>query len=355
MLPARFHFSAEPPCNLMSQEQHNAAPKPGRWALCWRFARGSYRRLNRATHHVLGFTLKLLLAAYFVFCALFLVLRYAVLPEVGHYKPRIEALISHQLGRAVSIETIDASWSGLRPQLSLTNLTVHDQQGEAALSLPRVSTTLSWSSVLVASLRLENLSIEGADLAIRRDAVGKLYVAGIPVPAGGDGSNLDWLLSQREIVIRHSKLRWDDELRQAPELVLEDVNLVLHNRWLRHRLSLRAIPPQDMAAPLDVRADFSHPAFARSSDIARWKGLLYADLRNTELSVWRAWFDYPIAINSGRGSVRAWLTLDHAKVANFTADLGLTDFNARLSSPPAKPWAPMLRTACRPSVPTAIR
>ncbi|WP_436434961.1 hypothetical protein, partial [Enterococcus faecium] len=82
----------------------------------------------------------------------------------------------------------------------------------------------------VASLRLENLSIEGADLAIRRDAVGKLYVAGIPVPAGGDGSNLDWLLSQREIVIRHSKLRWDDELRQAPELVLEDVNLVLHNR-----------------------------------------------------------------------------------------------------------------------------
>ena len=188
MLPARFHFSAEPPCNLMSQEQHNAAPKPGRWALCWRFARGSYRRLNRATHHVLGFTLKLLLAAYFVFCALFLVLRYAVLPEVGHYKPRIEALISHQLGRAVSIETIDASWSGLRPQLSLTNLTVHDQQGEAALSLPRVSTTLSWSSVLVASLRLENLSIEGADLAIRRDAAGKLYVAGIPVPAGGDGS-----------------------------------------------------------------------------------------------------------------------------------------------------------------------
>lgn len=331
MLPARFHFSAEPPCNLMSQEQHNAAPKPGRWALCWRFARGSYRRLNRATHHVLGFTLKLLLAAYFVFCALFLVLRYAVLPEVGHYKPRIEALISHQLGRTVSIETIDASWSGLRPQLSLTNLTVHDQQGEAALSLPRVSTTLSWSSVLVASLRLENLSIEGADLAIRRDAAGKLYVAGIPVPAGGDGSNLDWLLSQREIVIRHSKLRWDDELRQAPELVLEDVNLVLHNRWLRHRLSLRAIPPQDMAAPLDVRADFSHPAFARSSDIARWKGLLYADLRNTELSVWRAWFDYPIAINSGRGSVRAWLTLDHAKVANFTADLGLTDFNARLS------------------------
>ena len=88
----------------MSQEQHNAAPKPGRWALCWRIARGSYFRLNRASHHVLGFTLKLLLLAYFVFCALFLVLRYAVLPEIGHYKPRIEHLVSAQIGRAVSIE-----------------------------------------------------------------------------------------------------------------------------------------------------------------------------------------------------------------------------------------------------------
>ncbi|EOA04884.1 hypothetical protein HFRIS_009739 [Herbaspirillum frisingense GSF30] len=315
----------------MSHEKHNAAPKPGRWALCWRFARGSYIHLNRASHHVLGFTLKLLLAAYFVFCALFLVLRYAVLPEIGHYKPRIEHLVSAQIGRAVSIEAIDASWSGLRPQLSLSNITVHDQQGEAALTLPRVSTTLSWSSVLVAALRVENLSIEGADLAIRRDAAGKLFVAGIPVPTGGDGSTLDWLLSQREIVIRHSKLRWDDEMRKAPELVLEDVNLILHNRWLRHRLSLRANPPQETSAPLDVRADFSHPAFARSSEITRWKGVLYADLRDTDLAVWRAWVDYPIAINSGRGSVRAWLTLDHAKVANFTADLSLADFNAQLS------------------------
>ncbi|WP_432240985.1 YhdP family protein [Herbaspirillum robiniae] len=316
----------------MSQEQHNAAPKPGRWALCWRIVRGTYFRLNRASHHVLGFTFKLLLAAYFVFCALFLGLRYLVLPEIGHYKPQIEKAASKAIGRAVSIDAIDASWNGLRPQLSLDNITVHDEAGAPALTLPRVSTTLSWSSVLVAGLRLENLTIEQADLAIRRDPAGKLFVAGIPVPAGGDGSTLEWLLQQREIVIRGSKLRWNDELRQAPELELDDVNLVLHNRWLRHRLALHAIPPEAYAAPLDVRADFSHPAFAgRVSDLTRWKGTLYADLQRTDLSVWRAYFDYPIDITSGSGSVRAWLALDHAKVANFTADLGLSDFSAQLS------------------------
>ena len=316
----------------MSEEQHNATSKSAHWALCWRIVRGTYFRLNRATYHLLGFTLKLLLAAYFIFCALFLSLRYVVLPEIGHYKPQIERMASKAVGRTVSIDAIDASWSGLRPQLALGNVTVHDEAGHPALTLPRVSATLSWSSVLVAGLRLESLSIEQADLAIRRDPSGKLFVAGIPAPAGGDGSTLDWLLSQREIVIRDSKLRWNDDMRGAPELALDDVNLVLHNRWLRHRMALHATPPAAYAAPLDVRADFSHPAFAsRISDVTRWKGTLYADLRQTDLAVWHAWFDYPIDIAQGSGSVRAWLALDRAKVANFTADLALSDFTARLS------------------------
>jgi hypothetical protein len=110
-------------------------------------------------------------------------------------------------------------------------------------------------------------------------------VAGIPVPTGGDGSSLDWLLSQREIVIRHSKLRWDDEMRKAPELVLEDVNLILHNRWLRHRLSLRANPPQETSAPLDVSRFQSSGLCPQFRDHAL-EGRLHADLRS--IPTWRS-------------------------------------------------------------------
>ncbi|UUZ50313.1 hypothetical protein LP420_10505 [Massilia sp. B-10] len=77
----------------------------------------------------------------------------------------------------------------------------------------------------------------------------------------GDGSGADWLLSQREVVIREGKLRWTDELRRAPELALENVNLQLLNRWNHHRLGLRATPPASLSGPLDVRADFHHPRF----------------------------------------------------------------------------------------------
>src|SRR5204863_8397459 len=40
--------------------------------------------------------------------------------------------------------------------------------------------------------------------------------------------------------------------------------------------------------------------------------------------------EYPIEVNQGKGSVRAWLDLDHAKVLDFTADLELSGLSTRL-------------------------
>ncbi|MFP5393975.1 MAG: hypothetical protein ACLGI6_20940, partial [Gammaproteobacteria bacterium] len=55
----------------------------------WRRVKAAYRVCNLATHHVLGFTLKLALVLYFAFTLIFLLLRYAVLPNIDHYKGSI--------------------------------------------------------------------------------------------------------------------------------------------------------------------------------------------------------------------------------------------------------------------------
>lgn len=302
------------------------------WNAVWGTARGTYYHLSTATRCVLGLTFKLLVLVYFIFCALFLTLRYGILPEIDRYKGEIEKIASHAIGRPVTIADIGASWSGLRPQLQLTQVVIHDQAGQPALALPQVSATLSWTTVLVGELRFENLTITKPDLSILRDAAGKVFVAGLPASSDTDSSGgADWVLSQREIIIRDGKIRWRDDKRGAPELALSDVNLVLHNQWRQHQLALKATPPAEYAAPLDVRANFYHPSFSsKVSDVTRWKGTLYADLRNTDLAVWKAYVDYPIEVTQGTGSVRAWLDLDHTKVANFTADLSLSNLSARL-------------------------
>ncbi|MBC7456123.1 MAG: TIGR02099 family protein [Massilia sp.] len=297
----------------------------------WRRLRVAYRFCNLASHHILGFTIKLALLAYFACALLFLLLRYVVLPNIDYYKSDIERLASRAIGNPVSIERIYASWDGLRPNLFLGDVVLRDTEGRAALTLPSVSATLSWWSVLAGEAQFDTLELIRPVLDVRRDGAGKLSVAGIALEGPKGGAPSDWALRQRQVVIREGQLRWSDQQRGAPELALANVNLVLLNNWNRHRFSLQATPPASLARPIELRADVTHPHFAANrADVRLWKGELYADLRDTDLAAWKAYVDYPFALDQGKGSVRAWLTLDHARLAGFTADVALSSVSARL-------------------------
>ena len=307
----------------------------------WRRARVVYRAANRFTHHLLGTVLTGLLVLYFIFCTTVIGLGYLVLPNIDRYKPDVEQMASKALARAVTVGTIHASWHGLNPHLVLNNVVVHNRSGEPALSLPQVAATLSWKSLVVADLRLDMLQIDRPDLEVERTADGRLYVGGVLVEpkAHDDGKGLDWLLSQRQVVVRNGWVRWRDAQRGAPELKLEKVDFLLQNQWRHHRFALKATPPAELGAPLDIRADFSHPSFAgRISDVKRWTGTVYADWRDTDLALWRAYVDYPVEIQRGTGAVRAWLDFDQARVASFTADLSLSGLWTRLA-PDLEPLA----------------
>jgi uncharacterized protein (TIGR02099 family) len=301
--------------------------------MTWHALLAKRHGIGTGTRRALAWLLTSALVIYFAFCASFLALRYFILPNIDVYKPQVEEMATKAVGRKVSIATIHASWRGLNPHLVLTNVLIHNKRGEQALSLPKVSATVSWWSVPAADLRLETLEVSRPDVDIERDREGNFYVAGVPVDLQRDdkGKGLDWILSQREIVIRDGWIRWNDAMRGVPELVLNKVDFVLHNQWRHHRFALKATPPDKLAAPIDIRADFVHPAFARTiSDVKKWKGTLYGDWRNTDLAAWKTYFDYPVEVQQGAGSVRTWLTFDHARIVDFTADLTLSDVSTRL-------------------------
>ncbi|MDB5797341.1 MAG: hypothetical protein JWP36_1243 [Paucimonas sp.] len=318
---------------MASTEQTVTPVRQSRLAAAWQAATHGTRLVNRATLHALGLAFKTLVVLYFAFCTLFLALRYVVLPNIDQYKARVEQLVTGVVGRPVAIGTIIASWDGLHPRLVLSNVVIHNRMGEPALSLPRVSATVSWWSIPAARLRLAALEILRPDIEIERDADGSLFVGGIYIDpeARGNGGGLDWLLQQRQIVIRDGWVRWKDARRGAPELVLGQMTVRLENDWLQHRLAVRATPPAEVGAPLDVRANFSHSPFAASvSDVAGWTGSLYVDWQEADLARGKTWLDYPVEVQGGRGAVRAWLSFDHAAVTDLTADLGLTGLSARL-------------------------
>ena len=323
------------------EPQAPAAPVP--LAERWRRLRAAYRYCNLASHHVLGFAVKLALLVYFGLALLFLALRYAILPNIDLYKGDIERAASHALGNQVAIARIYATWNGLNPSLFLGDVTLKDAAGRQVLALPSVAATFSWWSLFAAEPRFQTLELIRPQLDVRRGRDGVIQVAGMRIDPKQDkgGAGGDWVFRQREILVREGRVDWTDALREAPLLALTDVGVVLQNHWTTHKFALNATPPAELARPFEVRARFTHSRFGdRVSDIARWKGELYADLREADLAGWKRYLDYPFALSQGRGSLRAWITLDEARLAGFTADLALAGVVARI-----KPELPALRLA----------
>src|SRR6267142_1348594 len=245
-------------------------------------------------------------ATFFSVAAGVLVLRYGLLPQAERLRPEIVARVAATVGRPVTIGRIDAEWLGLRPQINLSDVRIFDAEGREALVLPSVENILSWRSLAHGRLRLHALRVEGPKLAMRRDAAGALYVAGIKLAVGvnggsGDTSFSDWLLGQEVIEIRNADIEWLDEKRGAPALKLTSIDLRLTNEGEHHALGLAARPPEALGAKLELRAELTGRSIGEA---AGWSGQVYTELGYTNLAAWRAWFDYPVEVQRGEGAVR---------------------------------------------------
>ena len=283
------------------------------------------RPLVRRLLHVAAWTAT---AIYFAFGVLVLVLRYAILPQIENYRGDVETALTRALKLPVSIAAIDAGWAGLRPQLGIHGLTVRDAQGRPALDFDNVQAELAWSSLWHFGLRLHRLEIAAPDLDIRRDAAGHLFVAGLAVAADeADSGFADWLLAQDRVVVRDATIRWHDELRAAPPLVLARLNLDVRNSGTRHRFGMTAEPPAALAARLDLRGDFS---VGVAADPQTWKGDAYAELDHADLAAWRGWSDTPLEVPRGNGSLRLWLSFARLEATAMTADLRLANVELHL-------------------------
>ena len=287
-------------------------------------------RGGRGLRKTLRISLKILLICYFIFAALFLCLRYIVLPNASSYKQEIEQLASTKIGRQVTIAKLDANWDGLSPRIALREVVIHDLNRKPALLLPEVNTSISWWSLVVLEVRFASIELVRPNLQVRRSAPGVIEVAGFPLQFDekkkDDDGSFDWILAQHEISVRQGQVSWDDNIRHEPTLNLSAVDFVLNNHWRQHQFVLHATPPTSLAAPVDIRGKFQQSVFARKkSDLSTWSGELYSDLQGADLPAIHRYFPFPFNLDKGLGSVRAWLKIERGRLADLTADVHLQD------------------------------
>ena len=268
------------------------------------------------------------LGSAFVFALVILGVRFWLLPNIENYREPIARHLSEATRHRITIGTLGGRWSGLNLQLALGDIVVYDQGDRPALKLARVDSTLSWWSLVHWEPQFDSIEVERPDLDVRRNSRGVISIAGIELNASADGGGLsDWLLRQDEIGIRDAAITWRDELRAAPDLVLQHVDFRLENNGRHHLFGLRAVPPATLATPLDVRGEFTGRTVR---DLAQWNGQLFAQLEYTDIAAWRAWVPFPVSFPHGAGAVRAWLGLKNGELASITADVQLSQVKTRL-------------------------
>jgi uncharacterized protein (TIGR02099 family) len=270
------------------------------------------------------------LAGFGIFCALLLAIRVIAFPQIEARRTEIAHWLGARIGQPVEIDGIDTGWDGWNPKLAVRGFRLREPSGKATvLELPRVDLVVAWTSLPLRDLRLKELTIESPRLAVRRDGSGRLHIGGIEMETDAnadDSAFADWLLRQPRIVVRDALVTWNDELRQAPQLLLDHVQFRLEQRFGRHRAGLTGVPPAELAAPIDLRADVT----GSLRDLQSLRGKVYVRLDYADVAAWREWLPLPFAIDSGKGALRVWLDVAQSRTLDATADLELADVRATL-------------------------
>ncbi len=277
--------------------------------------------------------LGLVLAAWVVFGLAWGALHGLIVPRIAEFRPQLEAHLSQVLGVPVRIGALAAHSTGLIPAVELTDVELFDAQGRVALRLPRVLAGVSPRSIW--RLSFEQLYVERPELSIRRALDGKITVAGLDFSKAGDAGSdaTDWFFSQIEFAIHDGTILWTDELRAAPPLALQQVNLVVRNPGRHHHLRLDATPPAAWGERFSVKARFTQPRLSRSkAEWQDWDGQLYADMARVDLSELRRYADLGVDLSEGDGALRAWVDVNRGQVVGGAADVALSGVSVKFGA-----------------------
>nr|WP_232062233.1 YhdP family protein [Variovorax sp. PBS-H4] len=253
------------------------------------------------------------------------------MPRIGEYRGALEAQASKVIGVPVRIGSITAEGGTLFPSFELRDVVLQDPRQREALRLARVVASVSPRSLW--RLNFEQLYLERPELEVRRDAAGKLHVAGLSMDTDttGESRGADWFFAQREFVIQGGIVRWTDESRGAPPLLLSEVHFIARNGPRSHTLRLDATPPAGWGDRFSLRGAFRQPLLSvRSGNWQTWDGVAYAELPRIDIRQLGQYVTLDARIREGDGALRIWADVDEGQIAGGTADLALLRVDASL-------------------------
>ena len=280
--------------------------------------------------------LGLAVAAWLMFGVAWMALHWVIVPRIGELRPRLEVEASKVLGVPVKIGEITAKSVGIIPSFELKDIALLDEVGREALKLPRILASVSPASLL--QLGVEQILIESPELNIRRDAQGKVTIAGLDFSKDDKsaGGGADWFFSQPEFAIRNGMVHWVDEMSNGasgvpPPLTLSQVDFVSRNPLNKHELRLDATPPAVWGDRFSLRALFTQSLLSTNKgNFKAWSGQIFTDFAKIDVSEISRYIKLDGQSGRGVGVLKAWTSVAKGEWASTTADVALAQVDATL-------------------------
>lgn len=268
-------------------------------------------------------------AAALSFVVLAATMYFWLLPNIADHRDTLADWMSRALGQRVTLEAVSGAWQQTRPRLSLSGVRLYDQQNRPALYLEHLEATFGWRSLLVLQPRFSRIELNGPALTMRRARDGHYYVGGIPINPANPGSGFsDWLFKQDRVQVRHATLAWRDEVRDAPALILRDLDFTLENRFTRHWVHVQATPPASLSMPITLKAELKGRSV---SDLRTWSGVIRGSVAGSSLAQFAQWIDLPYPIARGWGAANVRLKIDKGILSEVSAGLNVRDVSTLLA------------------------
>lgn len=271
----------------------------------------------------------------FLFVALLAIaIEFFIFPNINLYKDDIAKRIREEANLNIDIGEIEADWKDFDPHLVLSNITLYDQESRPALQLTDTEILVSWLSVPMMDLHLSEIQLKKPALTIRREKSGEIFVAGISIKSNENKPTVsNWLLRQNTINIQNANIVWLDEMRGAPPLSLNKLNLTLKTPELtsildQHSLKLSAIPSVGTQKPITLESQFYGDDV---SQLQQWGGVATLTLKDTEIPDFKTWIDYPFQLSSAKGNATVKVTFANKKATDISSTLALNKVKLQLN------------------------
>ncbi len=240
--------------------------------------------------------------------------RFVLWPQIEKSKVSVERLISTRIGTDVSMDSLQVSWTGIRPNFEIEGLRFNGaDKAKPLLFIRKINGQLSWATFYHLAPFFHELNIDGAEIYGQRNSKGVVTIAGISIDGKPDDySTENWLFSQNEIRVSNVRLFWDDQLKKKSITSIDIQNLSLSNGIRSHQGSLSIMTPWTKR-PASFEIDLVHHIGGQAGNWRDWIGTISWNI--SELQLTQVASEFALSLNTLEGVLNSngKLKIDNGK------------------------------------------